>query len=333
MYFVIDVAEELKLNYVVCSINWEKQNKLKLFYQKDCFFIFYNYFALDVSSITIKPIIFMDFQKYLDQLYSLLTTYAPKIVGATLAWIVGIWIVHRLSDLLQKSLVKSNFDLSISRFLINLISIGLRILLLFSIAGILGIETTSFIAVLGAMGLAVGLALQGSLSNFAGSVLILFFKPYKVGDIITSQGFTGTVREIQTFNTVLETPDNQIIILPNGSVANGAMVNLSGNPTRRVDFKFKVSSKNDSKKVRDIVLVVAGAEPLFLKDPACNAVVSGFEDNAYYVTLMCWMTSADFVASYWDVLANINDQVQASFIKENIAAPSQDRQVYLHNEK
>lgn len=263
----------------------------------------------------------MNIEKTLEQLYTLLVGYTPKIAGAILAWIVGSWLVSRISIISRKALLIRNFDPSISKFLISLISIGLKVLLLFSIAGILGIETTSFVAVLGAASLAVGLALQGSLSNFAGSVLILFFKPYKVGDMITFQVFTGVVREIQTFSTVLETTEGQIIILPNGIVANGAIINQTGGQQRRVEYKFKVSNVHDSEMVKGILLNIAKTESMFSQEPAPNVVITMLEDNAYFASLVCWLAPEDYVSSASRIAANIHEKVQSTFTKQGIVNP------------
>lgn len=260
----------------------------------------------------------MNIEKTLEQLYTLLVGYTPKVAGAILAWIVGSWLVSRISIISRKALLIRDFDPSISKFLISLISIGLKVLLLFSIAGILGIETTSFVAVLGAASLAVGLALQGSLSNFAGSVLILFFKPYRVGDMITFQTFTGVVREIQTFTTVLETSEGQLIILPNGIVANGVITNQTGGQQRRVEYKFKVSHTHDVEKVKNILLGIAKTETLFSQQPAPSVAITVLEDNAYFASLICWLTPQDYVYSQSFIAANIHEKVQASFIKAGI---------------
>jgi len=171
------------------------------------------------------------------------------------------------------------------------------------------------------------LALQGSLGNFAGSVLILVFKPFKVGDIIQAQGQTGAVKEIQTFNTVLLSPDNKLIILPNGALAGGSIINLSAEETRRLDFVFRVNSSVDIAQIRSVLLEVAQREPLSLKTPAAGVVVSGFFDNGIEITLNIWVKSSDFVASYWGILFNLNENVANALRNEGIGAPQQVRHI------
>jgi len=260
----------------------------------------------------------MNIEKTLEHLFTILIGYTPKVAGAIIAWIVGSWVVRRVSFISRKALLYRNLDPSISKFLMSLISIGLKVVLLFSIAGILGIETTSFVAVLGAASLAVGLALQGSLSNFAGSVLILFFKPYKVGDMITFQTFTGVVREIQTFSTVLETSEGQVIILPNGIVANGVITNQTGGRQRRVEYKFKIAANHDIDKVKSILLSIAKSEALFLAEPTPTVMITVLEDKAYHATLVCWLNPQDYVYSQNQIAANIHEKVQVSFTTAGI---------------
>ncbi|MCU0390422.1 MAG: mechanosensitive ion channel [Thermoflexibacter sp.] len=272
----------------------------------------------------------MNFDEILPLISNLVVNYATKIALALATLVIGLWVIGFISKTLSKSMESRKIDSSIKPFLISLVSVSLRIVLLISVASILGIETTSFVAIIGSVGLAVGLALQGSLANFAGSVLILVFKPFKVGDIIQAQGQIGTVKEIQTFNTVLLSPDNKVIILPNGSLAGGSIVNLSSEETRRLDFVFRLDSAIDIGKVRSILLDVAQKEPLSLSTPAAGVVVSGFFDNGIEITLNIWVKSSDFVSSYWGILFNLNENVANAFRKEGINAPQQVRQLHVH---
>lgn len=173
----------------------------------------------------------MDTQKLLEQGLNLIFEYGPGLLMAMLTLLIGLWIVRVVVKLISNSLSQAKVEESLSRFLCSLVSVLLKALLFVSVASMVGIETTSFIAIIGAAGLAVGLALQGSLANFAGGVLILLFKPYKVGNFIDAQGVTGTVKEIQVFNTILKTPDNKTIIVPNGSISNGIITNFSAETT------------------------------------------------------------------------------------------------------
>jgi small conductance mechanosensitive channel len=272
----------------------------------------------------------MNLNEFVPIINNLVVNYATKIALALITLIIGLWVIGLISKILSKSMETRKIDSSIKPFLLSLVSVSLRIVLLISVASILGIETTSFVAIVGSVGLAVGLALQGSLANFAGSVLILIFKPFKVGDIIQAQGHIGTVKEIQTFNTVLLTPDNKIIILPNGALAGGAIVNLSAEENRRLDFIFRLEPSVDISKVRNALLNIAQKEPLCLSAPTAGVVVSGFFDNGIEVTLNMWVKSKDFVASYWGILFSINENVLDAFRKENIKPPQQVRQVFLY---
>ncbi len=180
----------------------------------------------------------MDFEISKGQILSLATLYGGKIVLALVAFIIGRIVIGRVSKLVGNVLEKRKVDKDVQPFLNSLLLVVLNVMLLLSIAGIIGIETSSFVAVLGAAGLAIGLALQGSLTNFAGGVLILIFKPYRAGDLITAQGFTGTVKSVQIFHTVLVTPDNKTIIIPNGALSTSAITNISAKGSIRVDMDY-----------------------------------------------------------------------------------------------
>lgn len=270
----------------------------------------------------------MDLSKLMLTVSELAVAYAGKIALALITLIVGLFVVNLIVRAVSRLMDKNKLDDSIKPFLISLVNVLLKVMLLISVASILGIETTSFVAIVGAAGLAVGLALQGSLSNFAGSVLILVFKPFKVGDIIQAQGFVGTVREIQAFNTILLTPDNRVIIVPNGALAGGPIVNLSSENHRRLDFAFKVAPGSDINKVRDILLAIGRNEPKALKNPAVGVVVSTINETSIEVTLNVWVTGAEFVASYWGILFSVNEKAVAAFQKEGIRGPIGN--IYVH---
>lgn len=209
-------------------------------------------------------------EPYLVSLGDRFLHYTPRLVAAAIFFVVGLWVVNRLSKLIAKAMHREQLDSSLQSFLSSLINMGLKIFLLITVAEILGIQTTSLVAVMGAAGLAVGLALQGSLSNFAGGVLILIFKPYKVGDTIEAQGQIGTVTEIQIFNTILLTGNNKTVILPNGAVSNGTIVNQSRFGSLRGEFTITVASDNDLDKVRAIILAAVNSNPKVLKAPAAT---------------------------------------------------------------
>lgn len=193
---------------------------------------------------------------WFNQFYERLIDFAPKLLVAVIVLFVGLWLIKRIAILAEKAMLRKELEISLRTFLRSLISIGLKIVLIVTVVGMLGIGTTSFVTILGAAGLAVGLALQGSLSNFAGGVLILIFKPFKVGDSIEAQGQTGEVTEIQIFNTILLTGDHKTVILPNGPLSNGTIVNTTRYGTLRVDIALQVSNDNNIEKVRQLIMIV-----------------------------------------------------------------------------
>ena len=207
----------------------------------------------------------------MDTVAELLITYTPKLLLAIVVLLVGLWLINRIVKLMSAGMQRSDTEPTLAKFLTSLVSIGLRALLLISVASMIGIETTSFIAILGAAGLAVGLALQGSLANFAGGVLVLMFKPFKVGDYIEAQDVAGTVEQIQIFNTVLKTGDNKVVIVPNGSISNGIITNYSREATRRVDFVFRIGYDDDIGRAKDIL------NRLITEDRrTCFSTIAGF---------------------------------------------------------
>ena len=223
-------------------------------------------------------------------------------------------------------LQKRHADAMLTGFLSSLASTLLRILLLLSVAGMLGIETTSFIALIGAAGLAVGLALQGSLANFAGGVLILFLRPFRAGDYIEAQGIAGTVESILIFHTVLRTADNKTIIMPNGSLSNGSITNYSSKPTRRVDINVGIGYEDDLKKAREILLGLAAADERVLKDPAAVVYMTSLGENSVNLSLRMWTISADF----WGVFFTVQEQMKEAFDREGINFPYPQRTVHIN---
>lgn len=192
-------------------------------------------------------------------------------------------------------------DASLKPFLLSMISILLKIMLIISVLTMLGIEMTSFIAILGAMGLAVGLALSGTLQNFAGGVIILIFKPFKVGDFIDAQGYTGTVSKIQIFITVLLTPDNKTVIIPNGPLSTGALVNFSMQPTRRVDWSFGIAYGDDYDKASAWIMELMKADKRILADPAPFVALGKLADSSVNITTRAWVNAADYWGVYFDM--------------------------------
>jgi len=265
-------------------------------------------------------------QTYTDQAIELAMTYGPTLLMAIITLIIGLWIIKFIVKIADKAMVRAKLELSLQRFLGSFIGVVLKILLLISVASMIGIATTSFIAILGAAGLAVGLALQGSLANFAGGVLILLFKPFKVGDFIDAQGYMGTVHAIQIFNTILKTPDNKTVIIPNGNLSNGSMTNFSTEPTRRVDMDFGIGYEDDIAKAKSVLNRLVTEETRALKEPAFQIVVGELGDSSVNFKVRVWCNAAD----YWGIYFDMQEKVKYAFDKEGISIPFPQRDVHLY---
>ncbi|MCG8613208.1 MAG: mechanosensitive ion channel [Pseudomonadales bacterium] len=266
--------------------------------------------------------------EFSDWITGMVMDYGPGLLLAIITLIIGLWLINRLINLLDKSMT-GKVEPTLLKFLHSLCSIGLKVLLLISVAAMVGIETTSFIAVLGAAGLAVGLALQGSLANFAGGALILFFKPFKVGDSIKAQGFAGVVREIQIFNTIITTFDNQRVIIPNALLSNGCLVNVNVESTRRVDMVFGISYDDDIKKAKEILNRLVEADERILKDPAPVIALSELADSSVNFAVRTWVKTPD----YWAVYFAMHENVKLTFDAEDISIPYPQRDVHVYNEQ
>ncbi|MFS4483913.1 mechanosensitive ion channel family protein [Hyunsoonleella sp. 2307UL5-6] len=223
--------------------------------------------------------------------------YGLKILGAIVIWIIGSWVIKKLLKTVKKIMTKKDYDESLQKFLLNLIGWILKIILIVSILGTLGIETTSFAAILAAAGLAIGLALQGSLGNFAGGVLLMIFRPIKIGDLIEAQGELGVVKEIEIFTTKIITPTNKEVIIPNAALSNGNITNYSTEGKLRVDLTIGVSYDADIKQTKDVLLKVLTDNPQVLQDPAPSVNVSELADSSVNFAVRPYATVAD----YWDV--------------------------------
>ncbi len=265
-------------------------------------------------------------QGYIDTAVELGMVWGPQLLLAIIVLIVGLWIVNRVVRLVSAGLDRSKTDETLAKFLTSLTSIILKALLLISVAGMVGIETTSFIAILGAAGLAIGLALQGSLGNFAGGVLILLFRPYKVGDFIDAQGVAGTVKEIQIFNTIITTPDNKRIIIPNGAISNGIITNVSAEPTRRVDFVFGIGYDDDIAKAKQTLLGILTGDSRIKSDPEPFVVLGEMADSSVNFTVRVWVDAGD----YWGVYFDTMEAVKIAFDREGISIPVPQTDVHVH---
>lgn len=239
------------------------------------------------------------------------------IIKALIVFLVGRLTIGIINRIVRSLLNKKRIEPSVHSFTASLVNVVLTILLIVSVVGALGVQTTSFAALLASAGVAVGMALSGNLSNFAGGLIILLFKPYKVGDFIEAQGVSGTVKEIQIFHTVLTTSDNKIIYIPNGSLSSGVVTNYSREETRRVEWIFGVEYGSDYEQVRKVVLRVLEADQRIMTDPAPFVALTALADSSVNIVVRVWVKSAD----YWNVYFEINQNIYATFNAEGIEFP------------
>lgn len=240
------------------------------------------------------------------------------IIKALIVFLVGRLVINLLNKLVRKILSKRDIDLSVKSFVGSLVNVSLTILLIISVVGALGVQTTSFAALLASAGVAVGMALSGNLSNFAGGLIILLFKPYKVGDYIEAQGVGGTVKEVQMFHTVLVTVDNKVIYIPNGSLSSGIVTNFSNQTTRRVDWTFSVKYGSDYEQVKQVIASVLAKDPRILSEPAAPFIaLTALADSSVNVVVRVWVNSSD----YWGVYFDVNQNIYATFNEVGIDFP------------
>ncbi|MFD0837194.1 mechanosensitive ion channel family protein [Mariniflexile aquimaris] len=253
----------------------------------------------------------IDTQKWID----LATEYGLKIIAAIVIWIVGSWVIKKLLKASRKIMTKSSYEESLQKFLINLLNWSLKILLVITLLGTLGVPTTSFAAVIAAAGLAIGLALQGSLGNFAGGVLIMIFKPFKIGDLIEAQGELGTVKKIEIFTTKLTGMSNREVIIPNGALSNGNIINYTTEGTRRVDLVFGVSYDADIKKTKEILMGVLTSHPKVIETPAPTVNVLALADSSVNFAVRPWCKAEDYWTVYFEVTENTKLALDAAGIE------------------
>jgi len=254
------------------------------------------------------------FAEYVEKFTLLLIDYSPKLISALIILFVGLYVIRLINRLARKIMVKRELDPTLSKFLADILLWALRLLLFVSFISKLGIETSSFVAILGAAGLAIGLSLQGSLSNFAGGMLIILFKPFRVGDTIEAQGVIGTVLEIQIFVTKLITGNNQTIFIPNGILSNNVIINYSMQGNRRADLVFSLSYDTNIKTAKDIVMKVMQDHPKVLKNPAPTVTVRDLTDSAIHLSIKPWATNLDFGDMSSDILENCKEAFDAAGI-------------------
>jgi len=271
----------------------------------------------------------MDISNLLATVYELLTVYGLKIVAAIVIFIVGRWVAKAVANFIKRMMTKSKTDETLVKFVGSLSYIALLAFVIIAALNQLGIQTTSFIAILGAAGLAIGLALQGSLGNFAAGVLMIIFKPFKVGDYIEGAGVAGTVEEIQIFTTQLVTPDNKTIIVPNAKMTGDNITNYSAKGTRRVDFVFGIGYEDDIDKARQVIESIINADERVLKDPAPMVAVSELADSSVNFTARAWTAAGD----YWSFYFDTTEKVKKQFDAEGISIPFPQRDVHMYEHK
>lgn len=251
------------------------------------------------------------------------------IIKASIVFLVGRLVINLLNKLVKKILSKRDIDMSVKTFVGSLVNVSLTILLIISVVGALGVQTTSFAALLASAGVAVGMALSGNLSNFAGGLIVLLFKPYKVGDLIEAQGVSGVVKEVQMFHTVLTTADNKTIYVPNGSLSSGVVTNFSAQATRRVDWTFGVEYGSDYEQVKQVIESVLAKDPRVLSAPAAPFIaLTALADSSVNIVVRAWVNSAD----YWGVYFDVNKNIYATFNEAGIGFPFPQLTVHRAND-
>jgi small conductance mechanosensitive channel len=253
------------------------------------------------------------------------TTYGLQVFGALATLVIGIWIAKWLAKLSGKVLDKRNVDPTISKFVISLVKITLITFVIISAVDQVGIETTSFVAIIGAAGLAVGFALQGSLSNFASGVMLIIFKPIKVGDYIEGGGASGSVESIGIFVTTLVTPDNKVVYIPNSALMGSNITNYSTKDTRRVDMVFGIGYGDDIDRAKNVIKSIIDSDSRILKDPATQIVVSELADSSVNFNVRPWVNSAD----YWGVYFDVTELIKKKFDEQNISIPFPQRDIHM----
>ncbi len=268
-------------------------------------------------------------EKMLETLTMWVSTYSIKIVAAILVFIIGKWISKKLSKTLEVLLQKYQIETTLINFLKNMAYYTLLIMVIIAAAGQLGINTTSFLTIIGAAGLAVGLALKDSLSNFASGVMLILFHPFRQGDVITTAGATGKVTSIAIFSTTLTTPDNQRVIIPNSAITGNTITNITANPTRRVDLVVGIGYDDDISKVKQILTDLVQSDARVLKDPAPAIAVTELGDSSVNLAVRPWVNTGD----YWGVLCDLTEKIKITFDQEGISIPFPQRELHVVHEK
>lgn len=264
----------------------------------------------------------------LENVKALAVEHGPKLVGALVTLIIGLWVVGKITAGLRKAIGKTNVDDMLANFLGGIVGMLLKVILFIAVLGMVGVETTSFAAILAAAGFAIGMALSGTLGNFAAGVMILLFRPFKNGDFIEAAGEAGVVEEISVFMTKMRTGDNKQILIPNSAVTGGNITNYSAKPTRRVDLVIGISYDDDIKKAHEVLNRILGEKDYVLKDPAWTVAVSELGDNSVNFVVRPWVKSADYWSAYFD----LTETIKLTFDQEGLNFPYPQRDVHLYQQ-
>lgn len=270
----------------------------------------------------------INIEKVIDTLTFFVTTYSLKIIAAIIIFIFGKWLAGKISKIFGKLLEKNNVDITLTRFLENIIYYTLIVLVAIAAAGQLGINTTSFLTIVGAAGLAIGLALKDSLSNFASGVILILFRPYRVGDFVTVGGEAGNVVSIDMFNTTLNSVDNKRVIVPNSNITGNVITNVTANDTRRVDLVIGIGYDDDIKKAKDVLTRIVSEESRILPEPKTNIAVSELGDSSVNFIVRPWVKTED----YWNVYFALTEKIKLTFDAEGIGIPYPQMDIHHYNE-
>ena len=265
-----------------------------------------------------------NYDKHVENAISWFWEVFPDMITAIIILIAGLWFIKFINRLTRKFFERKDYDLALESFLMQLISVGLKVVLFVAVVTQLGVKSSSLLAVLGSAGLAIGLALQGSLANFAGGILILFFKPFKIGDFISAQGVDGTVKEISIFNTKLNTFGNQLAIIPNGQLSNNNIINYNAEETRRDKIDVGIGYGSNIKKAKDILLEICAEQATILKEPEPQVFVGELGDSSVNLTLRFWAKNEDF----WEAHFFVIEELKSRFDEANIEIPFPQRVVH-----
>jgi len=266
---------------------------------------------LQIGEVTDKTVVFVT------KLKDLAYVYVPKIAGALIIYVIGTWLIKKIAAGMQRTMLKQKYDPSLQSFLYSLVKIGLTVLLLLSIFSMLGVDITAFSALLVGLGLAVGTALNGSLGNFAGGVMMLIFKPFKVGDLVEAQGQTGTVLELGIFNTTLLSPDNKTIILANGPLSTGTIINFTTHGSLRVDLVMAIAGDEDIEKARKVAIEAMTKVPQVLQTPAPGVTVLKVGDGMVTLAIRPYSLQS----TYWDVYFGVQEAIKKAWDAAGVRAP------------